>query len=128
MKSLSHVRLFASPWTVAYQAPPSMGFSRQEYWSGLPCPSPYDWLRKHANSEFMRDFVSWPLPLLQCHLWPLTTCCLPFGDLTCAVSISMKLFPPFWTWILPSPQDAAQSCSHPGNPSMNPQAVFVVSH
>ena len=34
-KSLSHVRLFATPWTVAYQAPPSMGFSRQEYWSGL---------------------------------------------------------------------------------------------
>ena len=35
VKSLSHVRLFATPWTVAYQAPPSMGFSRQEYWSGL---------------------------------------------------------------------------------------------
>ena len=40
MKSLSHVLLFANPWTVAYQAPPSMGFSRQEYWSGLPFPSP----------------------------------------------------------------------------------------
>ena len=40
MKSLSHVQLFATPWTVAYQAPPSMGFSRQEYWSGLPFPSP----------------------------------------------------------------------------------------
>ena len=36
MKSLSHVQLFATPWTVAYQALPSMGFSRQEYWSGLP--------------------------------------------------------------------------------------------
>ena len=42
MKSLSRVRLFATPWTVAYQAPPSMGFSRQEYWSGLPFPSPRD--------------------------------------------------------------------------------------
>ena len=42
MKSLSHVRLFATPWTVAYQAPPSMGFSWQEYWSGLPFPSPGD--------------------------------------------------------------------------------------
>ena len=42
MKSLSHVRLFATPWTVAYQAPLSMGFSRQEYWSGLPFPSPGD--------------------------------------------------------------------------------------
>ena len=39
---LSRVRLFATPWTVAYQAPPSMGFSRQEYWSGLPFPSPGD--------------------------------------------------------------------------------------
>ena len=42
VKSLSHIRLFATPWTVAYQASPSMGFSRQEYWSGLPCPSPGD--------------------------------------------------------------------------------------
>ena len=42
MKSLSHVRLFATPWTVAYQASPSMGFSRREYWSGLPFPSPGD--------------------------------------------------------------------------------------
>ena len=42
VKSLSHVRLFATPWTVAYQAPPSVGFFRQEYWSGLPFPSPGD--------------------------------------------------------------------------------------
>ena len=42
MKSLSRFWLFATPWTVAYQAPPSMGFSRQEYWSGLPFPSPGD--------------------------------------------------------------------------------------
>ena len=42
VKSLSRVRLFATPWTVAYQAPPSLGFSRQEYWSGLPFPSPGD--------------------------------------------------------------------------------------
>ena len=41
-QSLSHVRLFATPRTVAYQAPPSMGFSRQEYWGGLPFPSPGD--------------------------------------------------------------------------------------
>ena len=39
VKSLSHVRLFVTPWTAAYQAPPSMGFSRQEYGSGLPLPS-----------------------------------------------------------------------------------------
>ena len=42
MKLLSHVGLLVIPWTVAYQAPPSMGFSRQEYWSGVPFPSPGD--------------------------------------------------------------------------------------
>ena len=42
VKLLSCVRLFATPWTVAYQAPPSVEFSRQEYWSGLPFPSPGD--------------------------------------------------------------------------------------
>ena len=42
VKLLSCVRLFATPWTVAYQVPPSMEFSRQEYWSGLPFPSPGD--------------------------------------------------------------------------------------
>ena len=42
VKSLSRVRLIATPWTVAYQAPPSLGFSRQEYWSGLTFPSPGD--------------------------------------------------------------------------------------
>ena len=42
VKSLSHVRPSATPWTAAYQAPPSIGFSRQEYWSGVPLPSPID--------------------------------------------------------------------------------------
>ena len=42
VKLVSRVRLFATPWTVAYQAPPSMGFSGQECWSGLPFPSPGD--------------------------------------------------------------------------------------
>ena len=42
MKSLSCVQLFATPWTVAYQAPQSMEFSRKEYWSGSPFPSPGD--------------------------------------------------------------------------------------
>ena len=42
MRSLSHVQLFATPWTVAYQAPQYMGFSRQEYWSVLLFPSPGD--------------------------------------------------------------------------------------
>ena len=41
VKSLSHVWLLATPWTAAYQAPPPMGFSRQEYWSRVPFPSPF---------------------------------------------------------------------------------------
>ena len=42
VKSLGRVRLFATPWAVAHPAPPSMGFSMQEHWSGLPFPSPED--------------------------------------------------------------------------------------
>ena len=49
VKSLSRVRLFATPWTAAYQAPPPMGFSRQEYWSGVPLPSP---LVSYKNLSF----------------------------------------------------------------------------
>ena len=41
VKSLSRVRLLATPWTATHQAPPSMGFFRQEYWSGVPLPSPF---------------------------------------------------------------------------------------
>ena len=56
VKSLLRVRLFATPWTAAYQAPPSMGFSRQEYWSGMPSPSPSGWLNtlnlKQINSPW----------------------------------------------------------------------------
>ena len=51
MKSLSRVRLFEIPWTAAHQAPPSMGFSRQEYWSGVPLPSPLSVLETN-NSKF----------------------------------------------------------------------------
>ena len=48
----SRVRLFATPWTIAHQAPPSMGFSRQEYWSGVPLPSPTPHpSRSSQNSE-----------------------------------------------------------------------------
>ena len=45
VNSLSRVRLLKTPWTAAYQAPPSIGFSRQEYWSGLPLPSPWGNIR-----------------------------------------------------------------------------------
>ena len=61
VKSLSHVRLFATPWTVAYQAPPSMGFSRQEYWSGLPFPSPHNSLLKDIVVSQNIFFSFWSL-------------------------------------------------------------------
>ena len=51
LKSLSCAQLLATPWTAAYQAPPSMGFSRQEYWSGVPLPSPYDQPRQHIQKQ-----------------------------------------------------------------------------
>ena len=63
MKLLSCVWLFVTSWTVAYQAPPSMGFSRQEYWSGLPFPSPgnlpqtRDWTR--VSHIVGRHFTVW---------------------------------------------------------------------
>ena len=56
---LSRVRLLATPWTVAHQAPMSMGFSRQEYWSGLPFPSPHN---VHMPMLFSH-FVLHPFPL-----------------------------------------------------------------
>ena len=59
VKSLSRARLFVTPWTAAYQAPPSMEFSRKEYWSGLPLPSPKKKKRKKSDT---------------CSLFP------PFGD------------------------------------------------
>ena len=46
VKSLSRVRLFATPWTIACHAPLSVGFSKQEYWSGVPLPSPVTYMRK----------------------------------------------------------------------------------
>ena len=52
VKLLSHVRLLATPWTAAYQAPPSMGFPRQEYWSGVPLPPPI--IRKSTNNKCWR--------------------------------------------------------------------------
>ena len=64
-KSLSHVRLLATPWTAAYQAPPPMGFSRQEYWSGVPLPFPngHEFALTPGDSEGQGNL----------------TCCSPWG-------------------------------------------------
>ena len=65
VKSLSHVQLFATPWIAAHQAPPPMGFSRQEYWSGLPVPSPFCLLTLNYSYSFMMEiiihFIFYPL-------------------------------------------------------------------
>ena len=65
-KSLSRVRLFVTPWTAAYQAPPSMGFSRQEYWSGVPLPSPNMYVRKGKFKTICLAF-----PSIQISYWKL---------------------------------------------------------
>ena len=73
VKSLSCVWLLATPWTAAHQAPPSMGFSRQEYWSGVPLPSPIAKIKHHSIQPlcewtvlcFYRSEVAWCL-LLAC--------------------------------------------------------------
>ena len=61
VKSLSRVRLLATPWTVAYQAPPSMGFSRQEHWSWVPLPSLMDvnWTIKKTECQGTDTFKLW---------------------------------------------------------------------
>ena len=73
-KSLSRVRLLATPWTAAYQALPSMGFSRQEYWSGVPLPSPfYGWIIFNCLyvPQLLYPFICrWTSRLLLC-----SSCC-----------------------------------------------------
>ena len=76
VKLLSRVRLFATPWTVAYQAPPFMGFSRQEYLSGLPFPSPGDL----PNPGIEPGSPSLPAELLS-KLW--VNCCLNYRSHAC---------------------------------------------
>ena len=81
-KSLSRVRLLATPWTAAYQAPPSMGFSRQEHWSGVPFPSPLkSWI----------ELKGWPLPWVRI----LTVWTWSF--------LSLKLKPKLWLFLYLEP-------------------------
>ena len=77
VKSISHVQPSATPWTTAFQAPPSMGFSRQEYWSGVPLPSPcyihiylliHEWISKQFSICIERvyklKYLSWTYPTI----------------------------------------------------------------
>ena len=76
VKSLSRARLLATPWTAAYQAPPSMGFSRQEYWSGMPLPSP-------SHPSRLSQSIGFEFPVLANSKFPAAICftygnaCLP---------------------------------------------------
>ena len=78
VKSLSHIRLLATPWTAAYQAPPSMGFSRQEYWSGVPLPSPTFTLDSVVKSRaialltkfYIVKAMAFPVVTYGCECWP----------------------------------------------------------
>ena len=76
VKSLSRVQLLATPWTATHQAPPSMGFSRQEYWSGVPLPSPKGGtqvakssLQLSAWGKHSNGTVSWILGNTQWYCW-----------------------------------------------------------
>ena len=72
VKSLSRVQLFTTPWTIAYQAALSMGFPRQEYWSGLPLPSP------QMSLENTVDYICLSVHIYESALWNSTvkeTCC-----------------------------------------------------
>ena len=65
VKSFSHVPLFAIPWTAAYQASPSMGFSRQEYWSGVPTEPLKKNIGKQNPATCKRDCILWPSGVFQ---------------------------------------------------------------
>ena len=74
VKLLSHVRVLASPWTAAYQAPLSMGFSRQEYWSGVPLPSPLSpWVCSNSC-----PLNRWCHPIISSSVAPFSSCAQSF--------------------------------------------------
>ena len=64
VKLLSHVRLFAIPRTAAYQAPPSMGFSKREYWSGVPLPSPV-FVARMVQFSIVATSSMWPFKFIK---------------------------------------------------------------
>ena len=78
VKMLSCVQLLVTPWTTAYQAPPAMGFSRQEYWSGLPLPSPNSaWVRTGSSSSISKcvsnTFLTWTTKISSIEVNMITT-------------------------------------------------------
>ena len=109
VKSLSHVRLFATPWTVAYQASLSMGFSRQECWSGLPFPSPGDLPDPGIESVsltspaftgvFLTSSTTWEAPYHRLTISNSPSHWGPIHHISCLVPRVFHLPPPFWRFI-----------------------------
>ena len=83
VKSLSRVRLLATPWTAAHQAPPSMGFSRQEYWSGVPLPFPAVYFTHTLIMHVLQDGVGMKV----CNFWVMAKDTLSFP--TCFPCVSV---------------------------------------
>ena len=115
VKSLSRVQLLATPWTATYQAPLSMGFSRQEYWSGVPLPSPCtaaSYVNRHkysgelySLSEMTRILTKmdirslWPSKLLEAY--PKSSPASPWEKrivcgFVCIITIMWKIFQFLW--------------------------------
>ena len=91
VKSLSRVRLLSTPWTAAHQAPPSMGFSRQEYWSGVPFPSPGDLpnpgIEPGSHCRQMLYHLSHLCPVLIATRGIVCLCCGNAGSLVAAYEL-----------------------------------------
>ena len=118
VKSLSCVQLFATPWIAAYQAPLSMGFSRQEYWSGMPLPSPgsggeisslkkkkKSWTHRNTVYKFREGVLApwWQVNLRKLKFPQLETYPDPLEVWTCSAGLS-----PNQTWVC-SPAQKSQS-------------------
>ena len=119
-KSLSHVWLFVTLWTVALQAPLSMGFSRQEYWSGLPFSSPGDLPNpgiEPGSPALQADALSSEPPGKPKSLWSCPTLCNPMGCSLPASSVCGILWIRTPKWVaMPPPGD-------PPNPGFEPASL-----
>ena len=95
VKSLSHVQLLAIPRTAAHQAPPSMGFSRQEYWSGVPLPSPMT----NLESLLKSTDITWPTKvcLVKAMVFPVVMCGLESWTIKKAEHRKIDAFE-LWCW------------------------------
>ena len=141
-KSLSLVRLLATPWTAAHQAPPSMGFSRQEYWSVVPLPSPLAQSRKPQMSVSLcvgcggsgivkrasphplaLSGVAPPRPLGHCRQYgPFASGCLSSARDDATLSCSLASSGLCWTWGGPTPGSEGDPRVLPGERTLHKES------